>query len=194
VTHPVAGWGRLPVFGLVAALYAQSALAQPTAERIKVCGTCHGEDGNSRMPNIPSLAGQPEFFVLNQLVLMREGVRQVPAMAALVKDLKDDDLTALAKHYAQLAPKASDEPIDEARVRRGAELAAQKRCGSCHQPTLAGVDQIPRIAKQRIDYLVLALKEFRDQPRPGADTIMSGAVAGLSDADLVALAHYAASR
>ena len=68
----------------------------PLAERIQLCSTCHGEDGNSRMPNIPSLAGQPEFFMLNQLVLMREGVRQIEVMAPFVKDLKDDEINALA--------------------------------------------------------------------------------------------------
>jgi cytochrome c553 len=168
--------------------------AQGVAERIKQCAACHGEDGNSQMPNLPSLAGQPEFFIINQLFLMREGVRKVDAMAALVKELKDDDLQALAKHYAALTPKPSGEPIDPALVQRGTELAATRRCGSCHQPALTGADQIPRIAKQRIDYLIAVLKELRDGKRPGADTLMSQAVAGLSDADLAALAHFAASR
>jgi cytochrome c553 len=59
---------------------------------------------------------------------------------------------------------------------------------------LTGADQIPRIAKQRVDYLITVLKELRDGRRPGADTLMSQAVAGLSDADLAALAHFAASR
>jgi cytochrome c553 len=166
----------------------------PVAERIRQCGVCHGEDGNSQMPNIPSLAGQPEFFIINQLFLMREGVRKVEAMAALVKELKDDDLQALAKHYAAQPPKASGEPIDPALVQRGSELAATRRCGSCHLPGLTGADQIPRIAKQRVDYLITVLKELRDSKRPGADTLMSQAVAGLSDADLAALAHFAASR
>ena len=53
---------------------------------------------------------------------------------------------------------------------------------------------MPRLAKQRIDYLIATMKSYRDGPRPGADTAMSAAVAGLSDADLTALAHYAASR
>jgi len=172
------------------------ALAQSASvvERIKQCAACHGEDGNSQMANLPSLAGQPEFFIINQLFLMREGVRKVDAMAALVKDLKDGDLQALAKHYAAQPPKASGEPIDPALAQRGSELAATRRCGSCHQPALTGADQIPRIAKQRVDYLVTALKELRDGKRPGADTLMSQAVAGLSDADLTALAHFAASR
>ena len=52
---------------------------------------------------------------------------------------------------------------------------------------------MPRVAKQRIDYLVEVLKSYRDNPRPGADTAMSPPVDGLRDADLAALAHYAAS-
>ncbi len=69
----------------------------------------------------------------------------------------------------------------------------RRRCGSCHLPDLAGQEQIPRLAKQRIDYLIPTLKSYRDQPRPGADTAMSANIAGASDADLAALAHYAAS-
>jgi len=115
-------------------------------------------------------------------------------MAALVKDLKDDELTGLAKHFASLTPKVSEEPIDPALAQRGTELAGRLRCGSCHLPTLAGQEQMPRIAKQRIDYLVTALKEFRDNKRSGADTAMTAVIIGLPDADLTALAHYAASR
>jgi cytochrome c553 len=38
------------------------------------------------------------------------------------------------------------------------------------------------------------MKEFRDNTRSGADTLMSNIVIGVSDADLAALAHFAASR
>ena len=156
------------------------------------CTSCHGEDGNSKIANIPSLAGQPEFFILNQLFLMREGVRPIESMKPFVKDLQDSDIDALAKHFARLEPKASDEKIDPALVKRGSELAVTLRCASCHLPNLAGQQQMPRLAKQRVDYLIHSMKEFRDNKRSGADTLMSNAVAGLSDADLTALAHYAA--
>ena len=187
---------RPPVLGLAAVVLATlPAVAQsgPLAEKLQLCAACHGEDGNSKMEKIPSLAGQPAFFVLNQLFLMREGVRRIEAMAAIVKDLKDQDLTDLSEHYAKLTPKRSDEPIDPELVKRGQEIAARQRCSSCHLPTLAGQDQMPRVAKQRIDYLVPTLKSYRDNPRPGADTAMSQPVGSLSDADLMALAHYAAS-
>ncbi len=168
-----------------------TAQARTPAERIASCAACHGEGGNSRIENIPSLAGQPEFFLLNQLVLMRDGVRMIPAMAPLVRDMTDDDIQAIAAHFAAQAPRASDEPIDASLAARGRELAKTLRCGSCHLMNLEGRQQIPRLARQRIDYLFRALKDYRDGTRAGADTLMNNAVAGVSDADLNALAHYA---
>ena len=192
-----AKWWRPPAFGLAAVLLGMApAMGQrgPLAEKIELCGACHGEDGNSKMEKTPSLAGQPAFYILNQLFLMREGVRKVEAMAPIVKDLKDSDLDALSKHYAALAPKRSDEAYDRTLNTRAAEVVAQRRCTSCHLQTFAGQDQIPRINKQRIDYMVDVLKSYRDNPRPGADTAMSAPVAGMSDDDIKALAHYLWSR
>jgi cytochrome c553 len=194
-----AGWRswRPLVLGLAAALFCGAGArpqSMPLAERITLCGTCHGEDGNSRMPNIPSLAGQPEFFLTNQLFLMREGVRRIEVMMPLVQDLRDAEINALAEHYSKLVAQASDEPIDQALVKRGAELAGPLRCASCHLPSLEGQVQMPRLAKQRVDYLIHSMKEFRDNTRSGADTLMSNVVIGVSDADLAALAHFAASR
>lgn len=190
-------WWRPLVVGLAAVVFCGGAVraqSMPLAERIQQCGGCHGEDGNSRLENIPSLAGQPAFFVLNQLFLMREGVRRIEAMTPFVKDLKDEEMDALAKHFAGLPAKASDEPVDPALAQRGAQLSEALRCGSCHLPTLVGQQQMPRLAKQRIDYLIHSMKEFRDNTRSGADSIMSSVVVGVPDADIVALAHYAASR
>jgi cytochrome c553 len=188
---------RSPALALATvAFWMAGAVAQESAlaERIRLCGSCHGEDGNSSIENIPSLAGQPAFFILNQLFLMREGVRRIDVMTPLVKDLKDEDIDALAKHFAGLAPKPAQEPVDASLARRGAELAISLRCASCHLPSLAGQDQMPRLAKQRVDYLIHAMKAFRDNTRFGSDTLMSNVVAALSDADIAALAHYAASR
>ncbi len=53
---------------------------------------------------------------------------------------------------------------------------------------------MPRLAKQRVDYMVHAMKQFRDNQRSGADTQMTAVVFGLSDRDLAALAHWSASQ
>jgi cytochrome c553 len=168
--------------------------AQSLDNRLAQCAACHGEAGNSALEGIPSLAGQPDFFILNQLVLLREGVRKVDAMSEVVKGLEDAQIIAIAAHYAGLPPALTGEAPDPAKVARGSKLAAMKRCESCHGSNLLGDQQVPRIAKQRVDYLSAALKAYRDNMRTGADTSMSAMIFGLSDAELDDLAHYAASR
>ena len=100
----------------------------PLAERIQQCAGCHGEDGNSRMENIPRSPASPNSSCMNQLFLMREGVRPIEAMAPFVKDLKDDEIAALAKHFAGLEPKPSDEPIDQ--PSRSAAPSSRRGCAA----------------------------------------------------------------
>lgn len=182
---------------LAAVFLALPSIAQDMtlAERIALCSSCHGPDGNSPNPKIPSLAGQPEFFILNQLVLMREGVRPIEQMDSFVKFLKDDEIVALAQHFSRKTPRRNDqEKIDPDLVARGEALAQKRHCASCHLPTYAGTEQMPRLAKQRIDYLIYSMQKLRDNERRGADSLMSASIFGASDDDLRALAHYVSSR
>jgi cytochrome c553 len=184
-----------PVLGLALTLAgASSAPAADIAERVQLCAGCHGEDGNSRTPLIPSLAGQPDFFLMNQLVLIREGVRKIPQMEGFAKQLKDDEIAALAAHFSALPVKKTDEPTDSGLAAEGARIAASHHCASCHKEDLSGQEQMPRIAGQRLDYLTETLKSLRDSQRSGADPLMVEAVYGLTDRELAALAHYAASK
>jgi len=162
-------------------------------QRLQLCGTCHGENGNSKMERTPSLAGQPALFLTNQLILMRERLRNVEVMAPFVRDLSDADITALAEHYAQLSPEPSDEPVDRSLAARGAMLARELHCGSCHLPSYAGREQMPRLARQRIDYTIMSLKAYREGSRYGIDTSMNGVMHGVSDEDIRALAHFLAT-
>jgi cytochrome c553 len=179
---------------LMAAGTTAQAQTAVSPERLELCAACHGPGGNSKMEKIPSIAGQPEFFLLNSLVLIREGVRNVEAMAPFMKDMKDDEIQALATYFAAQKPERTDEPIDQAQAQRGAQLVDPRHCSSCHKPDLSGEQVAPRIAGQRIDYLIDAITAFRDSTRIGGDPAMSSAAQGLSDADITALANYAASK
>jgi cytochrome c553 len=167
--------------------------AQTLQERVQTCGACHGEGGNSKMDNVPSLAGQPALFLTNQLILMREKLRRSEAMEPFVNGLKDDEIVALAEHYARLAPEPSGEAVDQAVVARGAELAQRLHCASCHKADYEGQEQMPRLARQRVDYLVKSLTEYRDGARYGIDTSMNGVMYQVRDRDIRALAHYLGS-
>jgi cytochrome c553 len=176
-----------------AAAAPSSVAAQTLQERLQLCGTCHGEDGNSKMEKTPSLAGQPELFLTNQLILFRERLRKSEAMEPFVKGMADADIVALAAHYAKLPPQPSAEPSDAGLSKRGAELAKAMRCGSCHLPDFSGREQMPRLAHQRIDYTIDTLIAYREGKRYGVDTSMNGAMYGVSDAEIRALAHFVTS-
>ena len=176
------------------ALFVGCALAQPPAERVAQCAACHGPAGVSAIPGTPSLAGQPALFVENQLVLIREGVREVaPPMAAALQGIKDAEIRTLAAYYAALGPPAPAGKPDAALARRAREVARKAHCASCHLPDYSGREQIPRLAGQREEYLLEAMRAYRDYRRTGGDTLMAAALYGLADADLQALARYLAS-
>jgi len=60
--------------------------------------------------------------------------------------------------------------------------------------TRVGREQMPRIIHQREEFLARTLGEYRSGQRVGADPPMNGAVVGLTNADIAALAHYLAHR
>jgi cytochrome c553 len=165
--------------------------AQPAATpQLQLCMACHGPQGNSQIPTTPSLAGQPKLFIENQLVLIREGLRDVPQMKGLLDGVKDTEIVAMAEYFAAQKPAPAAGVVKEAVYQRGQALAGRMLCGSCHVPDFSGKQQIPRLAGQHEAFLRQSLREFRDRPGPGRDTIMSASVHGLKDDELDDLAHF----
>lgn len=160
-------------------------------DRIQSCADCHGEDGNSTDPQIPSIAGQPKLFLENQLILFREELRKSDQMLPVVKGLKDPEVIKLAEHFAKLPAKGMERgDADPKLMKVGVERAQALRCGICHLSDYRGQNQIPRLAGQREAYLEAEMRAYRDGKRTGGDTIMAAALYGVSDADIKALAHY----
>jgi len=172
------------------ALFIAPALAQSLPERLRLCDACHGPGGVSATAGTPSLAGQPAIFLENQLVLLREGMREVPQMAAAVQGLKDAEIRLIARHYATRKPAAPRGKPDPALMKRGAALAQKRHCASCHEADYRGREQMPRLAAQREEYLEYAMNGYRSYTRKGGDTLMAAALYGASDADVKVLAYY----
>ena len=171
---------------------AQGSYAQRYAA---VCASCHGANGRSDMAGTPVLAGQHSFYAITQLFLFREGRRDNPAMTAVAKTMKDEDLRGFSEFIATLpavpAPPPTTPP-DAARMARGQALAQTHRCVICHGADLSGGQQVPRIAQQREDYLQMTLHGFRTGKRPGYTQAMTEAVSGIPPEDLDTLAYYVA--
>jgi cytochrome c553 len=187
-----AGCGLLPAFAQTSVPgTAQVNASIQAPARAAQCMACHGPGGVSQIPSMPSLAAQPRVFMENQLVLIREGLRDVPAMKGSLDGVPDAELTALARYFsAQPAPPVAKGPIDAQSLQRGKELAKAALCGTCHLPSHQGRDQVPRLASQQEQFLLAVMKEYRDKPGPGRDTVMAAALYGINDAQLKDLAHF----
>ena len=159
---------------------------------LQTCYSCHGANGVSILSETPSLAGQPAFFVMAQLVLFKNGQRSNPRMTPVASLLSNADLRSLGEAIEKLAPPPpADGAVDRARYERGKALVAREHCDSCHQPDFSGIENAPRLAHQREDYLAKALTDFKKGTRVGyGNAIMPEVAAALNEADIRDLAHY----
>ena len=182
------------LFGAALALLAPGAAfaadVPAASEQVQACFACHGPQGNSVNPAIPSLAGQPPLFVSNELYQLREGDRVSEVMSPLAKPLSNADLTALAAYFSAQTPAPPARAADTAIAPAAQDLIQRNRCNSCHGPDLAGLQQMPRLAGQQQEYLAAQLRAFRGGTRKDLDGQMAQAAQPLTDADIDLLANY----
>ncbi len=133
--------------------FGDAAAGEPLSAR---CGGCHGARGVSHDTATPSLAAQDPLYLVGAIKAYRDRSRQHDGM--LIDDT-DKEIANLAAFYAtQQSASAESRPIT------APELAA--KCNRCHgaevkNPTMA----IPKISGQDKDYLVKALRAYRDGKR-----------------------------
>ena len=183
----------LAIGAIVAGLAALPLGAQSLDERLPACFACHGDKGTSQLPDTPSLGAQPAFYTTVQLLMFRDRLRVSETMNEMTKGLSDTELQRAADIISKLPPPepVSDTP-DAARMERGRALGQQHRCNFCHQSNYAGQENVPRIAGQREDYLLKALRDYKGAKRPGYDATMDEVIRPVTEADIVDLAHYLA--
>lgn len=184
---------HLRVVLILLGTWTSCAWADSLQERMAPCLACHGERGQSAVPEVPSLGAQTSPYLLIQLFMFREKLRRHEIMNEAVKGFTDDDLRTFADALAKLPPPApAGEASDPARMARGQALVQQYRCNVCHAPNLTGREAVPRIAGQREDFLVKTLREYKTNQRPGYDASMGDVMQPIPDADIPDLAYFSA--
>jgi cytochrome c553 len=137
------------------------------AKAQEVCVACHGEQGVSRAPEFPNLAGQSGAAIYKQLNDYRTGSRTHPLMTDIAKALDEATLADIAAYYAA-QPKRNADPATLAEsppaIVRLVELGDPSRnippCASCHRPGSGGPIETPILSEQGKEYLVLQLKTY----------------------------------
>jgi len=167
----------------LAAPFGDPAAGEPLSAK---CGGCHGSHGVSTDAATPSLASQdPQYLV--QSMKSYGKTRQHEVMQRAVAGLSDKDIENIAAFYTVQPSRAAE---------RGETLVQElsEKCNRCHRtdemenPAMA----IPNIRGQDHDYLVMALRSYRDERRDSS--VMHKMSLPYSDAVIESIASYYASR
>lgn len=178
-------------------IYGDPVKAEPIVT--KICASCHGQDGNSPLPDLPKLAGQVPKYLLLQLKAFQQGHRENKAMAPIVATLSEDDMVNLAAFFSGQKPSPGE-------VTKPELLATGKRiymgqnatddalsCADCHEVNGTGTDKYPRIAGQHVDYTLKQIKLLATHVRNAKVKAMQNAAERLTDQEAEAVAQYLAS-
>lgn len=166
-------------------------------ERTLLCAQCHGEDGNSRTPDVPNLASQNPTYLLEQVEKFADGRRKNFVMQSLARSFTMEDKVNLAVYFASMPVKAV--AADPLLAREGARIY-DTVCQMCHGDDGRGETGYARLAGQQPLYVANTLKRFRanavavlgDKDVKRHNVRMEQVSQNLSDRDIEALAAYIA--
>ena len=123
-----------------------------------VCGGCHGAHGVSTDSATPSLAGQDVRYLVDAIKAYRT-TRKRENMRLYITGLSDKDIGNIAAFYSVQKSRA---------VERGQTLVKDltDKCERCHaaEADIPGM-VVPKIRGQDRDYLIMALRAYRDGRR-----------------------------
>lgn len=158
-------------------------------ERVRFCGYCHGEDGNSKRDYIPNLAGQNPIYLFNAFETFANGKRSDFVMSKLAKQLTLDEQVDIAIYFSQQRVTPSTSSVS-AQARAQGERLFQGTCVACHGLRAEGKQDAPRLAGQPGEYVRRALTSFHDGDPRRASSVMMPIASQLNPADIDALAAY----
>ena len=157
-----------------------------------LCAGCHGPNGNSTMPETPSLAGQNARYIYLQLRDFQEGRRTNALMTPMVAGLTRDEMRELGTYFSEQTLTNKNFKSDPVKAKLGFAKADETLCAMCHLGEFRGQNEIPKVAGQNYDYIVKTLREFKAKTRTNDAGNMTSVASTLSDIDIENLGHYIA--
>lgn len=166
----------------------------------KGCNACHGDDAATPLDKgYPKLAGQKAVYAVNQLKDIKSGARAnglIPdTMKAVVEDLPEADMVALAAYIETLPAKPAAKPGNPTKIAEGKKLYMTKTCIACHgREGGKPIQAYPKLAGQEKSYLLAQMKDIQSGKRAnGASNAMQPVMHLTSDKEKDAIAEFLAN-
>ncbi len=194
---------------LMGILLAAGILLQPVAvpaedfvDLVKRCEACHGKDGNSAIPVVPTIAGFSYEGFLNTMEVFRENERialefQRPGepetvMNDIARQLDDEQVEALARYFSERPFLPIRQAVDKELASRG-EILHKQHCERCHTDNGAHpVEDAAILAGQWSPYLRIQFNNILTGKRIVPRSMLRR-VKKLNEKDIESLIHFYAS-
>lgn len=170
--------------------------AQPAG--VASCVGCHGADGVSQDPDVPTIAGMSSVYLADQLYAFQSEER--PCVYEYFTKtgttgnhcLMPPDMDAVAEYFARLPFRPAIQDLDPDKVAAG-EAIHDSVCAVCHSAEGSNPeDDAGILAGQWKPYLIRSLTDFQTGERM-LSAPKQRAINRLSGTDIQALAEYYAS-
>lgn len=191
-TTSLAAVALMAGFGLAAGV----ATAAPNPAMLSnACAGCHGTNGASAGPSMPSLAGQDKKVIVESMKKFKSGERPSTVMGRLAKGYSDEEIEAMGDFFSKQKRASAGVKLDAAKVKKGAAVA-EKYCSRCHiEDGKEGKDGASVMAGQWLKYLQIQNDDYLSGKRKMVEK-MEEKVKQLPNAkdDMDAAAHFYASQ
>jgi sulfide dehydrogenase cytochrome subunit len=162
--------------------------------KIPMCTACHGTDGVSQLPNVPTIAGISTFVIEEYMFEYRDEVRPCRgSMCAIAKQLSDDDIAELAEFFSGREFVAAKQDFDAAKGAAGAKIHV-RYCVKCHSDGGSdAIDDASILSGQWTPYLEQVFADYATGERGMLEDKMKEKIEALNADSISALVHYYAS-
>ncbi len=103
-----------------------------TEALILPCAGCHGNDGVSKGPAIPTISGFKKKYFIKTMAKFKDAERNSTIMSRIAKGYSDEEIEQMAKYYEKKPFVKADQKFDAALAEKGAKLH-EEFCESCHK-------------------------------------------------------------
>jgi cytochrome c553 len=130
--------------------------------KLLVCNTCHGGNGQPHNAATPIIWGQQENYLIKQLHDFHSDARNSEVMRWMATALTQPELQTAASYFAKKVWPAKTASTAAGAASPPAMLAV---CQACHQQNFVGGLPAPRLAGQKYEYLVDAMRAYAEGKR-----------------------------
>jgi len=161
------------------------------------CAGCHGTDGASSGPAIPTIAGLSNDYFVDMMKGYADGTIPATIMDRIAKGYSEEEINLLAKYFIARPFVKAKQDFDPKLVKKGGKLH-DKYCEKCHaEGGQSAEDDAGVMAGQWTPYLIYQFEDFnaghREAPKK-MNKKMKQMMSKEGDAAIDALISYYASQ